>query len=89
MRATVQVQHAALADGMEVEGIEPVAVAGRVMAKRAMGKLMFLTLRDDRGQIQVSYMGCGVAGHSEMRAYDAGARGLLASALLSMLCTRI
>jgi len=32
---------------------EPVAVAGRVMAKRVFGKLAFLTIRDDSGTIQL------------------------------------
>ncbi len=42
-----------LAPGAEAEGSVSVSVAGRVMNKRVMGKLAFLTLRDDRGQIQV------------------------------------
>ena len=29
------------------------AIAGRVMAKRVMGKLAFLSIRDDRSQMQV------------------------------------
>jgi hypothetical protein len=51
--AHAQEHHADLAAGAEVEGVARVAVAGRVMNKRVMGKLAFLTLRDDRGQIQV------------------------------------
>ena len=43
-----------LADGVEDEAAEVVSVAGRVMAKRVMGKLAFLSIRDDRAQIQVS-----------------------------------
>jgi lysyl-tRNA synthetase class II len=42
-----------LSNGVEDEAGMQVAVAGRVMAKRVMGKLAFLTLRDDKGQIQV------------------------------------
>lgn len=49
----LQMLHADLAAGCEAEGVLPVAVAGRVMNKRVMGKLAFLTLRDDKGQIQV------------------------------------
>ncbi|KAJ9534274.1 hypothetical protein QJQ45_007049 [Haematococcus lacustris] len=51
--AQLQEEHSALSNGQEVEGAAPVAVAGRVMAKRVMGKLAFLTLRDDKGQIQL------------------------------------
>jgi lysyl-tRNA synthetase class II len=46
-----------LESGQEAE-CSPVAAAGRVMNKRVMGKLAFLTLRDDRGQIQVSVRVC-------------------------------
>ena len=42
-----------LESGQEAECPSPVRAAGRVMNKRVMGKLAFLTLRDDRGQIQV------------------------------------
>lgn len=50
--------HTGLAPGEEAAGAAPVAVAGRVMAKRVMGKLAFLSIRDDQGQIQVRC--CGV-----------------------------
>ncbi|KXZ43187.1 hypothetical protein GPECTOR_99g822 [Gonium pectorale] len=49
----LQSLYAGLAPGAEDEGRTPVAVAGRVMAKRVMGKLAFLSIRDDRGQIQL------------------------------------
>lgn len=57
MRTPICLQdiHKDLASGQEAEGVEPVSVAGRVMNKRVMGKLAFLTLRDDKGQIQVSH----------------------------------
>ncbi len=44
--------HKGLADGQEDEKAH-VAVAGRVMAKRVMGKLAFLSVRDDKAQIQL------------------------------------
>jgi lysyl-tRNA synthetase class II len=34
-----------------------VAVAGRVVARRLMGKLAFLAIRDDKGQLQVNRWG--------------------------------
>ena len=49
----LQEQYKSLADGAEDEAGTKVAVSGRVMAKRVMGKLAFLSLRDDRAQIQV------------------------------------
>ena len=43
-----------LADGEEAEGEkDAVSIAGRIVARRAFGKLAFLTLRDDSGTIQV------------------------------------
>ncbi|GLI63518.1 hypothetical protein VaNZ11_006503 [Volvox africanus] len=42
-----------LANGAEEETAAVVAVSGRVVAKRVMGKLAFLSLRDDKGQIQL------------------------------------
>ncbi|MEW5299794.1 MAG: hypothetical protein WDW36_002772 [Sanguina aurantia] len=44
--------HSGLVDGAEAEGASA-AVAGRVIAKRVLGKLAFLSIRDDRGQIQL------------------------------------
>ena len=35
-----------------------VSVAGRIVARRAFGKLAFLTLRDDSGTIQVRTLAC-------------------------------
>ncbi|GLC46831.1 hypothetical protein PLESTB_001798700 [Pleodorina starrii] len=49
----LQELYAELPAGAEDEGAVPVAVAGRVVAKRVMGKLAFLSLRDDKGQIQL------------------------------------
>lgn len=44
-----------LGDGEELNSEEDhVTVAGRIVARRAFGKLAFFTLRDDSGTIQVS-----------------------------------
>lgn len=37
------------------EDTDHVSVAGRIIARRVFGKLAFLTLRDDSGDIQVYY----------------------------------
>lgn len=43
-----------LGDGEELNSEKDhVTVAGRIVARRAFGKLAFLTLRDDSGMIQV------------------------------------
>lgn len=43
-----------LASGEEVNSeCDQVSVAGRIVARRAFGKLAFFTLRDDSGTIQV------------------------------------
>ena len=49
--AALQEAHADLAQGAERE--ELVAVAGRVMTRRVMGKLAFFTLADESGAIQL------------------------------------
>jgi len=49
--ASLQVQYADLANGQEVP--DAVAVAGRVMTRRVMGKLAFFTLADESGSIQL------------------------------------
>jgi lysyl-tRNA synthetase class 2 len=49
--ADLQALHADLAPGEERDG--PVAVAGRVMTRRVMGKLAFFTLADESGTIQL------------------------------------
>ncbi|PNW82829.1 hypothetical protein CHLRE_06g296250v5 [Chlamydomonas reinhardtii] len=49
----LQEQFAALENGAHDESGAVVSVAGRVVAKRVMGKLSFLSLRDDKGQIQL------------------------------------
>lgn len=49
--AELQQQHADLAKGEERD--VPVAVAGRVMTRRVMGKLAFFTLADESGPIQL------------------------------------
>lgn len=43
-----------LGNGEEMNGEKDhVSIAGRIVARRAFGKLAFLTLRDDSGTIQV------------------------------------
>lgn len=49
----LQANYASLAPGAEAEDGAVVRVAGRVVAKRVMGKLAFLSLRDDKGQVQL------------------------------------
>jgi len=49
--AELQQAHADLADGAELD--QQVAVAGRVMTRRVMGKLAFFTLADESGTIQL------------------------------------
>ena len=49
--AQLQLAHADLAKGEERS--EPVAVAGRLMTRRVMGKLAFFTLADETGPIQL------------------------------------
>ncbi|MCX5932278.1 MAG: OB-fold nucleic acid binding domain-containing protein, partial [Cyanobacteria bacterium] len=49
--AELQRLHADLANGQERD--EQVAVAGRVMTRRVMGKLAFFTLLDETGPIQL------------------------------------
>jgi len=49
--AALQTQYADLANGQEAP--DRVAVAGRVMTRRVMGKLAFFTLADESGSIQL------------------------------------
>lgn len=51
--AALQAQHADLPKGEERDQI--VAVAGRVMTRRVMGKLAFFTLADETGTIQLFF----------------------------------
>ena len=55
--AELQAAYADLADGAVAEGAS-VAVAGRVLTRRFMGKLAFFKLVDASGSIQVSAPGC-------------------------------
>ena len=48
----LQQQYKDLENGQEVPEAS-VAVAGRVVGRRVMGKLAFITIRDGQGQIQV------------------------------------
>jgi lysyl-tRNA synthetase class 2 len=60
-------------EALEAEGIE-VAVAGRMMLKRVMGKASFATLQDVTGSIQVylSNDGIGAEAHSDFKHWDSG-----------------
>ena len=53
--AELQAAHAGLEPGASAEGCEPVAVAGRVMARRVFGKLAFVTVRDSSGDVQLQF----------------------------------
>jgi hypothetical protein len=59
--ADLQQQYADLAPGGELPEVA-VAVAGRVVGRRVMGKLAFMSLRDDKGAIQVGGGGGAGAG---------------------------
>ena len=51
-----------------------VAIAGRIMSKRGMGKAIFCHIKDDRGQIQVYIRADEVSGQefADFRKYDIG-----------------
>ncbi len=51
--AQLHEEHRDLPAGQLAEGSAPVQVAGRVRARRFMGKLAFATLADDSGEIQL------------------------------------
>jgi lysyl-tRNA synthetase, class II len=73
---------AATREALEQEGLE-VAVAGRLMLKRLMGKASFATVQDGSGRIQffVSDEDVGAQAHEAFRHWDIGdivaARGVL------------
>lgn len=46
-------QYCDLPAGEVVEDKPPVSIAGRITARRFMGKLAFATLTDERGEIQL------------------------------------
>jgi lysyl-tRNA synthetase class II len=69
----VQEQWEALQPGQEDEAAQ-VSVAGRVVARRLMGKLAFLAIRDDKGQLQVG-SGAGRGGRGEEEGEWDTARG--------------
>mmetsp|Transcript_63224 Transcript_63224/g.150794 ORF Transcript_63224/g.150794 Transcript_63224/m.150794 type:complete len:610 (-) Transcript_63224:85-1914(-) len=52
--STLQTQYESLPDGGKDPAAE-VAVAGRIMAKRTMGKLAFLKLQDHTGSVQICF----------------------------------
>ncbi|MGH8628467.1 MAG: OB-fold nucleic acid binding domain-containing protein, partial [Gammaproteobacteria bacterium] len=58
---------------LESQAIQ-VAVAGRMMLKRSMGKLTFATLQDMSGRIQlyVSDADFGQAAHEDFKSWDLG-----------------
>jgi len=49
---SLQLDFASLADGEEPDPAPALGVAGRVVAKRVMGKLAFLTIRDEDATVQ-------------------------------------
>ncbi len=49
--AALQTQYADLASGEEID--VPVSIAGRILARRVMGKLAFFSLQDETGTIQL------------------------------------
>ena len=51
--AQLQQQFESLPSGQVAEDAGPVSMAGRVRARRFMGKLAFATLADDSGEIQL------------------------------------
>jgi lysyl-tRNA synthetase class 2 len=60
-------------EGLEAEQIE-VAVAGRMMLKRVMGKASFATLQDGSGRIQayIANDGVGSDSHDDFKRWDMG-----------------
>ncbi len=73
----------------------PVAVAGRMMLKRVMGKASFATVQDMSGRIQlfVSNDNTGEAAHAEFKHYDLGdilgAEGILFKTKTGELSVRV
>ncbi|WP_072620106.1 lysine--tRNA ligase [Spirulina major] len=63
--AELQAKYADLAPEAEVE--DPVAIAGRIMARRVFGKLAFFTLQDESGTIQLYFDKKRVTAHMEDR----------------------
>ena len=53
LAAALHSEHTDLPAGSVAELAAPVAVAGRVRARRVMGKLAFISIQDDSGQIQL------------------------------------
>ena len=53
LASKLQEEHKDLANGTVAELQHSVAVAGRVRARRVMGKLAFISLQDDSGFIQL------------------------------------
>lgn len=51
--AALHEEHEGLDAGTVADLASPVAVAGRVRARRIMGKLAFISIQDDSGQIQL------------------------------------
>ena len=49
--AALQTEYAGLASGEELD--VPVSIAGRILARRVMGKLAFFSLQDETGTIQL------------------------------------
>lgn len=83
LAAELAARHAAAErESLEAEAVA-VAVAGRIMLKRVMGKASFATLQDMSGRLQVyvSDVDTGAAAHEAFKHYDigdiVGVRGVL------------
>lgn len=77
LAAALQATYADLPNGGEAGDDVRVAVCGRVLTRRVMGKLAFVTLRDGSGTIQLyvdkSRLDAGAAGMKELKGLvDAG-----------------
>jgi len=61
-------------NGYNEDNNEPVSVAGRIMAKRIMGKAMFLDIHDDKGRIQlyIKLNNIGEDSFEDMKEIDIG-----------------
>jgi lysyl-tRNA synthetase, class II len=74
LAAQVAAKYGDLAREALDEAVESLAVAGRIMLKRVMGKASFATLQDSSGQIQI-YVADNVAGkehHEAFKHFDIG-----------------
>jgi len=70
--AALRASHADLQPGARATAAGTVAVAGRVMLKRMLGKLTFATLQDDSGRIQVSFQKDELEHYNALKKIDLG-----------------